>query len=541
MIAEVIPRLRTPKRLEILDYIIPSSVQVQPGMTVEVPFRNKIILGVVIQLKTTSNTIHLRSIQGILTQEESLSPLQIQLVFHLSQLTGAPLSTCLLSVLQSGQLPTHRKRKTKQSSGVPVAKQVKTIASSRLPLLKKTAQRLAISTRPMVVRFSQATDVLALVSSLTIRPGPHLILVPHEEALRWWLTHLQHRHPEPFSSQISKTEQRSLIQKIKQGQLAVVIGTRGSILLPPDYWTSITIIDEENSAYHQDQNPRFSAIQVATWLSQQLKIPCVLFSQSPRIVSAYRFPLVDISQSLTQEKRIIDLQSWREQGGRGWLSDDFLNWIQQHSPAVLFFNRTGQFKWLLCENCRQFMPIVHQGPCSRCGALSLKLGGMGTQRLEQSLKQFFPSHEVYRWDGDSPETPPAKTDILLTTSFGLSRIDWKHFQGVGIVSVDHQLAIPDFRTNERVFAYLTSILNSRLPFCLQSSSPEHAVIQAAITQNYAALYDQELSTRKKLAYPPFGVVVEFIQTATRQKILKKFQTLEQLPKLPDGTVLDILE
>lgn len=542
MIAEVIPRLRTIRKLEILDYAVPVGLTVQPGMTVIIPFRSKSIFGLVVKLKTSSEAKHLRQIESLVKQEASLSPLQVQLVYEVAKQTGSSLSVALLTVLQRGQLTPLRSRKKPVVKELikPQAQVATTISKQRLPLLKKTVQRVKNSTTPVVVRYSQPEDLIAAVSLLTSQPGTHLILVPQDELLDWWQQKLKHRQPVVFSSTLKRTAQLQLVDQLRTGKAQVVLGTRGALFLPPDQLTSITIIDEEHTAYHQEQNPRLQTVSLAVWLSQQLHIPCALVSRSPRIASAYTYPLLDITQPLKTEPQVIDLQAWREHGGRGWFTPVFLTWIQNHLPVLLIFNRKGHFSWLRCQDCQHILPIGPFTHCPRCQSLRLRPSGQGNQQLEEVLSSLLPGVRVTHWDADSPHPPPP-ADILLTTNFAFNRINWTQFKGVGVVSVDHQLAIPDFRSNERVLAQLTQIVLSQRPICLQTSSPDHPVIQAAVTQNYAGFYDYELAIRKKLGYPPFGVMVEYINVQSRTTQLQKFRSLADIPPPAEGVVLDILE
>lgn len=543
MIAEVIPRLRSIRKLEILDYAIPGGLSIQPGMTVMIPFRSKSIFGVVVKLKTTTQAKRLREIESVVKQEASLSPLQLGLVYEVAKRTRSSLSIALLTVLQNGQLTPTKTRVATLQPTKPATSPISPNASipkHRLPLLKKTLQQILGSKRPTVVRYSEVNEVLALASLLTRQPGMHLILVPQDELLSWWQEKLHHRQPLIFSSALKKTAQRQLVELVRSGTSQVVLGTRGAIFLPPDQFTSITVIDEEHQAYHQDQNPRLETVSLAVWLSQQLKIPCVLFSRSPRISSAYHYPVLDISTPVDQTPLVINLQAWREHGGRGWFTPDFLSWIQAHVPVILFFNRKGQFHWMRCQDCQNIIPMGSQTECPRCHSLKLRPSGQGNQQLETVLRELLPGVTVEHWDADSP-IPPPPADILLTTSFGLNRVTWKKFQGIGVVSVDHQLAIPDFRSNERVLGLLTQLIRSQLPVCIQTSSPDHPVLQAAVTQNYAGFYDYELSIRKKLGYPPFGLMVEYIDIHSRVTHFKKFHQLSDVPPPADGVVLDILE
>jgi primosomal protein N' (replication factor Y) len=431
------------------------------------------------------------------------------------------------------------KKPTTQPRSTPTLINPSSVSRDRLPVLRKTTTRILASSTPVVIRYSRADEPVAIATLLAAKLPQLLILVPHDEALRWWQVRLHHLAPVIYSSQLKLTEQRQVHQQVRSGQAKVVIGTRGAVFLPPDTWNGILVIDEDNTSYHQDQNPRFQAVELATWLSQRLDIPCALLSLSPRIATAYRFPLVDITLPPITPLHVIDLQAWWTSGQTGLLSDSFLAWIQNHTPAVLVYNRKGEFRWLRCQDCKQLCPLGST-TCPHCQSIRLKPSGMGNQKIEQVLHHLLPQLNIQRWDADFP-TPPTTCDLLLTTNYGISRLEWKNFKGIGVISVDHQLAIPDFRSNERVLSLLTQLMRTDLPVSVQTTSPSHLVMTAAKTQEYTSFYAAELEVRKRLSYPPFGQIVDLIQTQTKQKQTRKFSLQDPLPTPPDNVVLDILE
>lgn len=539
MIAEVIPRQRGIRKLEILDYLIPGQMQIEPGMTVEIPFRTQTIFGVVVKIKTSSESKRLKSITRLVTEEMSLSPLQIELVYHVSKRTGAPLSTCLLTVIQAGSVGQNRKEISHPETEV-IQSTTTRISRQRLPVLKKTVARIQNKKEPVVLKYSQIEELVAIASLLSAQASQFLILVAHEEALRWWKNRLHHLIPIIYSSRNKITEQRQLFQAVRSGQAKVIIGTRGAVFLPPDHLEAILVVDEEHTSYHQDQNPRFQAVELATWIAQGLQIPCVLSSQTPRVSSSYQFSNLDISLMPTNPVHLINLQDWWTSGQSGLITDNLLAWIRTHLPVVLVYNRKGEFRWLRCLDCQQLSPL-RTSTCPHCQSIRLKPGGVGNQKIEQILQQVLPDLSVHRWDADTLATSRPTGDILLTTSYGLSRIPWKEYAGIGVISVDHQLAIPDFRTNERTLGFLNQLISTNLPVCIQTSSPSHPVITTAVSQDYSSFYEAEVALRKKLHYPPFGQVVEYIDTLTKKTTIRKFASELPLPLPPEGSVLDILE
>jgi primosomal protein N' (replication factor Y) len=81
---------------------------------------------------------------------------------------------------------------------------------------------------------------------------------------------------------------------------------------------------------------------------------------------------------------------------------------------------------------------------------------------------------------------------------------------VGVISADVALHIPDFRAGERTFQLLEQVAGraGRGPrggrVIIQTYTPEHHSIQAAVAHDYRRMYTREIEIRRRLGYPPFG-------------------------------------
>nr|MDJ0622087.1 primosomal protein N' [Desulfocapsaceae bacterium] len=80
---------------------------------------------------------------------------------------------------------------------------------------------------------------------------------------------------------------------------------------------------------------------------------------------------------------------------------------------------------------------------------------------------------------------------------------------VGVVWADGGLNMPDFRAAERTYQLLSQVtgragrdeLQGRV--IIQTMLPDHYAIALATQHDYTAFYQQEISLRKKPAFPPF--------------------------------------
>jgi primosomal protein N' (replication factor Y) len=154
----------------------------------------------------------------------------------------------------------------------------------------------------------------------------------------------------------------------------------------------------------------------------------------------------------------------------------------------------------------------------------LKFFGSGTQKVTQELSKLFPELKVIRFDSDTTSTKGAhrmlltrfargEADILVGTQMLTKGIDLEQVTLVGVVAADGLLHRSDYRASERAFQTLTQVAgragrgDEAGRVIIQTYSPEHPVIQAVKTHDYASFIQTELPQREDLNYPPFGRLI----------------------------------
>ncbi len=224
--------------------------------------------------------------------------------------------------------------------------------------------------------------------------------------------------------------------------------------------------------------------------------------------------------------------------------------------AILFLNRRGSSKYVFCRDCGHVMrcprcdtPLTYHGAqeklhchhcgyqrnepqrCPACSSLRIKYFGAGTQRIEAEVSQLVPSARILRWDWDSTRRKGAhavilshfaahRADVLIGTQMIAKGLDLPMVTLVGVISADTGLNLPDYRASERTFQVLTQVagragrglLGGQV--ILQTYQPDHYAIQAAAEHDYQSFYQQELSYRRQLGYPPFKRLARLIYRHT---------------------------
>ena len=221
--------------------------------------------------------------------------------------------------------------------------------------------------------------------------------------------------------------------------------------------------------------------------------------------------------------------------------------------VILLLNRRGFHTFVLCPRCGHVVKchacdvaatyhksrhilICHTcdaeracpSACPDCGAHALHYGGIGTERLEREIRLAFPDVALRRMDSDTMRSPgsheqvlerhsrKAKVRILLGTQMIAKGLDFPNVTLVGVVNADTALHLPDFRAAERTFQLVAQVAGrtgrgDRLGRVLvQTYSPDHPAIRAAVKHDYEAFARGELPERERYGVPPYGRIVRLI-------------------------------
>jgi primosomal protein N' (replication factor Y) (superfamily II helicase) len=181
---------------------------------------------------------------------------------------------------------------------------------------------------------------------------------------------------------------------------------------------------------------------------------------------------------------------------------------------------------LRCHYCGAVKPVPIF--CPQCQSLDIQHRGFGTQRVEEEIQKLFPTAKLLRMDLDTTTAKGAhdailkkfgegEADILLGTQMVAKGLDFSRVTLVGVISADTQMMLPDFRSAERTFQLLTQVAGragrSTLAgeVVIQTYQADHPVLQHVRVHDFRGFYDEELSWRKELRYPPFSrlILVEF--------------------------------
>ena len=371
-------------------------------------------------------------------------------------------------------------------------------------------------------------------------------------------------------SRLSPGERYDEWRRIRRGDVRVVIGARSAIFAPLEHVGLIIIDEEHEQSYIADSTPRYDAREVARWRCEDEGAALLLASATPSMRSfamAGRGDLTLLEMPRRVANRpmpqvhVVDMREELRAGNRSVFSGALLTGLtrclDEGHQAILFVNRRGYSTFVSCRSCGytvtcsqcdvsmtyhsaenvlrchycgQEMPVPRT--CPECGSPYIKYFGVGTQRVEEEVRKFFPDVPVLRMDNDTTRTKDAHAQLLARFRSGEARVlvgtqmiakglDFPEVTMVGIIAADAMLKLPDYRSAERTFQLLTQVAGragrAEHPgeVFLQTYDPENYAIEAASRQDYRAFYEEEMMRRRRALYPPYTLLARLLYEADR--------------------------
>jgi primosomal protein N' (replication factor Y) len=371
-------------------------------------------------------------------------------------------------------------------------------------------------------------------------------------------------------SGLSDGERHDQWQRIRRGDVDVVVGTRSAVFAPlPD--PGLVVVDEEHDgSYKQEESPRYHGRDVAIVRAQSSGALVILGSATPSMES-YQNAVTGKYVHIVLERRVLDRplaevrlvnmrEEYAEAGPDVVISRALMEAIETRlargEQVLVLLNRRGYSTAVLCRQCGDYFECpncsvsltVHRAhtrwrarchycnytvlvptSCRKCAAPYLEQTGFGTERVEEHLNERFPAARISRIDRDSIRAKGTLTarlskfaagelDIIVGTQMIAKGHDFPHVTLVGVISADVGLGLADFRAAERTFQLLTQVAGragrGEQPgeAIVQTLYPDHYSIEVARRQDYPAFFEKELNYRRGMRYPP---VVALINTVVR--------------------------
>ena len=566
-----------------LTYRLPAACEAEPGSWVQVPLRGHPALGVVLQLRDSApvgvNLSLIETVDAILDKPKA--GLQELAFWHTladyylctpGEVFKAAYNAGLQRMMLQPDKPKRRRtgkgRKTAPAADGEPASRLHPLSDFQQAALARILEGFA-ARKPVLLHGatgSGKTEIYLHLATAQLQQGHDVLyLVPEIAVSR----QLQQRLEAVFGDRLlvfhSRTtipQRYSVIDTLRRDPTPrIVLGTRSALFLPLRHPGLIIVDEEHDRSYKQDDMaPRYNGRDAALMLAAQHNADIVLGSATPSLESLYnvetrKFVRADLPQryhgGADPAVEIIDMAKARRLGNiQGSFSRKLLKEIAATVEAgrqvMVFRSRRAYAPVVQCEACGETATCPHchvalsyhkfnntlschycgyhrsfTTRCPACGEPGLIERGAGTEKIEEELREAFPSYRIERFDADTTERKHAgeqlirdfaagKTDILVGTQMITKGFDFERLALVAIVSADSLFAVQDFRGDERAFQLLTQLMGrsgrrgERGKIVIQTFQKDHPVLQRLLQPDT----DRDpatglLAERKAFSYPPY--------------------------------------
>ena len=204
-----------------------------------------------------------------------------------------------------------------------------------------------------------------------------------------------------------------------------------------------------------------------------------------------------------------------------------------HCDVSLTYHNNGK---LVCHYCGFERDMV--STCPECGSPYIKAFGTGTQKVEELLSKEFPAARILRMDHDTTKQKESydeilskfsdhEADILVGTQMIVKGHDFHRVTLVSILLADMSLYSEDFRSAEKTFELLSQAAgragrgSAKGDVVIQTYNPEHYAVAAAASHDYKSFYNEEISFRRLMNYPPSWNILKVIISGNNAESLEK--------------------
>jgi primosomal protein N' (replication factor Y) len=533
-----------------------------------VNLRNKPAHGVVLELTEQKPDYPTKPVEAVV-RKAVLAAWQVALLLWICQYYAAHLGLTLRLFAPERVLA---ERPAKRTSKLPEIQAGKTQTHTLNPAQAKALAALWKSDKPCLlhgVTGSGKTEVYLQAIQKTLVAGKSALMLVPEIALTPQLTGylaaaIGSEKIAVVHSNLAEGVRLAAWERIKSGEVRLVIGSR-SALYAPVVDLGLVILDEEHEwTYKSDTNPRYHARTVALELARLTGSRLLLGSATPSLESyaaakAGQLTYLELPERATggtlPTVQIVNLTDELKKKNFSVFSEALATAIDarlaRHEQVVLLVNKRGYATAVTCRDCGTAQSCPHcavpltyhrtgekmichycghlEQPlqaCASCGSVRLKPLGTGTQKIEQELREHWPTARIARMDRDTTSTRDAHTDlyqalknheidILLGTQMVAKGLDLPGVTLAGVLLADHGLHLPDFRAGERTAALLMQVAgrsgrHAPGEVIVQTYSPTHPALRAVATGDWTGWAESELLLRTKYAYPPATHMVKWI-------------------------------
>ncbi|KKR51228.1 MAG: Primosomal protein N [Candidatus Curtissbacteria bacterium GW2011_GWA1_40_16] len=479
MYADVVVLTYQSPEIDSYTYLIPKELEkeIKIGQLVEVPFGKRNPLGIVVntsrEIRNSKFEIrNLKEINSIKLDKPILLPYQITLLKWMSAYYLAPMVNCLNTILP--ELPR------------------------KLLMVNGSWKKENITTN---YELSTMNQHLILIPSINRIPET---LAKFPKAKNYVVYHNELKPAEKFEAWL----------KILSGQIDYIFGSRSAIFTPCPSLKEIVIYNEHDGAFKDERSPYFDTLTVAQKISNLTGAQLKIVDPAPKIATYFQLKNHIKIQNFAQKTTIVNMQNERQSARYSPVSFDLEEEIEdtldEKGSIFLFLNKKKESGHLFCKSCKtaEFLQN-HPNLCPNCSSPDIFWNVLNIESLALEVKKLFPKTKVNIISSISPLSQSIRRQIDIGTAYSLYAPLLKRYDLVAHIQTDSLANITDFNSQEKLYQQIISLkklLATGGKLFLQTYNVDSNVANFAAAGNYQSFFDSELSQRKLLFYPPYGVL-----------------------------------
>jgi primosomal protein N' (replication factor Y) len=486
-------------------------------------------------------------------------------------LKKANVSSAILDGLVKKEILLQDKRNTDRLPMLPkqleLSFKLSPIQQSALDAVKLSFEKNSVCLLHGVTGSGKTLVYLHLIAAEIRKGNQCLFLLPEialtSQIIRKLRLHLG-GHVAVYHSKFNPNERVELWNKVRSGEVQVILGSRSAIFLPFQKLSLILVDEEHDPSYKQQEPPpRYLARDAAIYFAQLTGAKVLLGSATPSLETYHncmtgKYGLVEINERYGEVEmpalELIDMKTIPPKERKGMIITPAMrqamaDTIQAGRQVIVFQNRRGYTPYqvcttcgwipkcnqcdvsltfhksthkLQCHYCGTSYPVVKT--CAQCGHQEFHQRSFGTEQLQEVLETQLPDASVSRMDTDSVrgkhshdnlirQFEEQKIQVLVGTQMVVKGLDFDHVGLVCIPDADGILHFADFRVNERAFQLIEQVSGragrkgKAGKVLIQLSDTQHPLLPLLIAHDYKNFYQLEIKSRKEFFYPPFSRLI----------------------------------
>ncbi len=413
-----------------------------------------------------------------------------------------------------------------------------------------------------------------LIDRVTAKGKCAIVMVPEIMLTVQTVNRLKDRFGEQVAvmhSGLSQGERLDEWKRMKRGEAKIAVGTRTAVFAPFDNIGIIIMDEEQEHTYKSELSPKYSTSSVAKQRAAYHNALLLLASATPSIESAfwakrgkYKYHRLEgrYNKKASPTVKVIDMREELQLGNTSVISSDLQAELERNlsegEQSILFINRRGYNTFVSCRSCGyvekcpncsisltyhkkngrlmcHYCGYSKEAPvkCPECQSEHIRYFGAGTQKAQEALQEMFPDAKILRMDADTTQKKFShdkmleafsnhEYDILLGTQMVTKGLDFPDVTLVGILAADASLYSEDFRASEKTFSLISQVVgragrgNKAGRAIIQTYTPSHKTLDFGMTQDYDGFWQEEITHRKMMLYPPFSDICQLLLLSNKE-------------------------